>query len=202
MILAPFAPFLADELYQKLTGGESVHLLDWPLAGHINELAVRDMAFVRSIINEGLSQRAKAQLKVRQPLESVSVLDIDGILNDELKEVIAEELNVKKVFTHTRSEVAPVVMNTEITPELQREGLMREVIRHVQNSRKKAELQVDDRIKLSLKASGAVLEAINTYEQLIAEETLATSIDYDSTYNYSAEVKLDGVELVVSLQKA
>lgn len=201
MILAPFTPFLAEELYQKLTGNESVHLLDWPEAGHMNDLMIRDMAFVREVINEGLSQRAKHSLKVRQPLQSVSVRDEKKILNSELKAVILEELNVKEVFTHNRTDTDLAVLDLEITPELKREGLMREVIRHVQSARKQAGLQVDDRIKLSLSAQGELTEAIDEHKELIARETLATALDKAHKYSHKTGVKVDGEKLVISLQK-
>ncbi len=202
MIMAPFTPFLSEELYHKLTGGESVHLLDWPESGHINDLLVRDMAFVRTVINEGLSQRAKSQMKVRQPLQSVSVFDENQILNEELRSIITEELNVKEVFTHTSANTDLVVLNLELTPELKREGLMREVIRHVQSSRKQAGLQIDDRIKLSLKTSSKELQtAITEYETTITDETLAVSLT-DAEHPYSSEVKIEGDTLLVSLKKA
>ncbi len=202
IIMAPFTPFLAEELYQKLTGGESVHLLDWPASGHINDLLVRDMAFVREIINEGLSQRAKAQIKVRQPLQSVSILDENKILNPELQEIIVEELNVKEVFTHSRAETPLVVVNLEISPELRREGLMREVIRHIQNARKQAGLQIDDRINLSLQANGKLLESITMFESVIAGETLAKSVAYKGEYSYTAVISVEGHDLKLSLEKA
>lgn len=202
VILAPFTPFLAEELYQKLTDGESVHLLDWPESGHINELLIRDMAFVREVINEGLSQRAKHSLKARQPLQSVSVRDEKQILNEELKAVILEELNVKEVFTHTHAETELAVMHLELTPELKREGLMREIIRHVQNSRKKAGLQVDDRIKLSLEAKGELADAVEEYTEVIKQETLAVSLEKTGAYSYQTEVKVDGSSLKVSLEKS
>lgn len=202
VLMAPFTPFLAEELYRKLTGGASVHLLDWPEAGHINELLVRDMAFVREVINEGLSQRARAQVKVRQPLQSVSILDEKEILNEELKAVILEELNVKEVFTHGRKETELVVLNLEMSPQLKREGLTREVIRHVQNSRKQAGLQVDDRIRLSLDASGELLEAILTFEEEIKHETLAKELNAAAGRNsYSTEVKVENSVLKISLEK-
>lgn len=202
MVMAPFTPFLAEELYQKLTGGESVHLLDWPEAGHVNELVVRDMAFVREVINEGLSQRARGQVKVRQPLQSVSVLDEKGILNEELQAVLREELNVKEVFTHTRTETTLVVMNLELTPELKREGMMREVVRHVQNSRKQAGLQVDDRIVLHLASKGELARAIEEFRQVITDETLAHDLSNKVIEGYSTEVKVDGHDLAVSLAKS
>ncbi len=206
IIMAPFTPFLAEELYQKLTGGESVHLLDWPQSGHINDLLVRDMAFVREIINEGLSQRAKAAIKVRQPLQSVSVLDDKQILNNEMKEIVSEELNVKEVITHAHTnagtETPLVVMNLDITPELQREGLMREVVRHVQNSRKQAGLQVDDRILLSVIATGQLLESITMFEDIIKSETLAKELVYnEKPYAYVVELKVEDQQLLISLEK-
>jgi isoleucyl-tRNA synthetase len=201
IVMAPFTPFLAEELYQKLTGGESVHLLDWPDTGHINELVIRDMSFVREVINDGLSQRARGAVKTRQPLQSVAVLDKDSILDDELKAVIMEELNVKEVFTHTRTETDLVVVNLEMTPELKREGLMREVIRHVQSSRKQADLQVDDRITLSLQGDTEVMEAIKEYKSVIAAETLATSITNDGEFGFKGTMKVDGNELTIRLSK-
>jgi isoleucyl-tRNA synthetase len=201
MIMAPLTPFLAEELYQRLTGGESVHLLDWPETGHINDLVVRDMAFVREVINEGLSQRAKHSLKVRQPLRSVSVRDEKQIINDELKAVILEELNVKEVVTHTSTDTDLAVLDLEITPELKREGLMREVIRHVQSARKQAGLQVDDRIKLSLTAHGEVSKAIEEHKEVIKHETLAVSLGSEGDYSYKTEAKVDGSNLKISLSK-
>lgn len=202
LILAPFTPFLAEELYQKLTGGESVHLLDWPESGHINELIVRDMAFVREVINEGLSQRAKASMKVRQPLQSVTVRDPLDILNDELKQVIVEELNVKEVVTHQREDAPGAVMNLEITPELKREGLMREVVRHIQNSRKQAGLQVDDRIVLHLTTSDAELKAAIKEHQAVIEQETLTKRSEAVTDGFEAEVAIEGAVLTVHLKKA
>src|SRR5690606_10970456 len=73
-LLAPITPFLAEELYHHLAGDdESIHLKDWLPAGRTNELVVNDMETVRDYVNQGLSLRAKAGLKVRQPLASVTV---------------------------------------------------------------------------------------------------------------------------------
>lgn len=203
IVLAPFTPFLAEELYRKLTGGESVHLLDWPEVGHINDLITRDMSFVREVINEGLSQRAAEGIKVRQPLQSVSVLDDKDILNDELKEIIKEELNVKEVFSHDRKETSLVVMNLELSDELKREGIMREVVRHIQNARKQAGLQVDDRINLGIHASAGVLEAIQTFEDLIKTETLAKGLAYsEGHFKHTVKLKVGSSELTISLEKA
>ena len=82
IILAPFTPFLADELYGKLTGGDSVHLLDWPVNNYTNEDVLGSMRVVLTAVNEGLSQRVKAGIKVRQPLQQVIVnQDFEYIIN-------------------------------------------------------------------------------------------------------------------------
>jgi isoleucyl-tRNA synthetase len=194
-ILAPFTPFLAEELYQKLTGGESVHLLDWPIAGRLNELILSDMELVRGYVNQGLSIRAKERQKVRQPLASVTVPTFGTTID--FKDILKDELNVKDVF-----DGGEVSLDLYVTPELQREGLMREVVRFIQNARKDAGLNIDDRIKLSLSTDDERLtSAIDEHQVEIASETLATNMDV-AEYAYKTTVKIDGVELAISIEKA
>jgi isoleucyl-tRNA synthetase len=195
MILAPFVPFLAEELYQKLTGGDSVHRLDWPAAGQVNELVVADMEKVREYVNTGLSLRAQNRLKVRQPLASVTVPALGEHMNFE--DVLKDELNVKAVMVG-----ADVAIDTALTPELKREGQAREIIRFVQNARKDAGLNVDDRIMLNLSAEGELLQAIEAFADTIKNETLATSLNGGGTYAYEIAVKVDGVPVSISLQKS
>jgi isoleucyl-tRNA synthetase len=196
-VLAPFTPFLAEELYQKLTGGESVHLLDWPAAGHVNELVVQDMETVREYVNAGLSLRAKERMKVRQPLASVTIPSLGEFVDFE--DILTEELNVKRVIVKQGAEVE---LDIDITPALKREGLMREVIRHVQSARKNAGLNVDDHILLGLVTEDEELrEAIREHKSTIAAETLADTVTADM-YDHTATVKVEGAELVLALQKA
>jgi isoleucyl-tRNA synthetase len=203
--MAPFTPFLAEELYQKLTGGESIHLRDWPKTGHINELIVDRMAFVREVINEGLSQRAANGLKVRQPLQSVAIAGVKEQLGEDAGEfvpVILEELNVKQLSVEDPAE-GRVTLDLKLTPELKREGMMREVVRNVQNARKQAGLNVDDRIELSLSTTDEELhKAIAEHEPTIKAETLAKTFDFDQTLLFETACTVDGAPLTVSLQKA
>jgi len=202
--IAPFVPFMAEELYRKLTGGESVHLTDWPEVGHANELVLERMARTREIIEQGLSLRmykddTEMQIKVRQPLSNLTYLGEK--LDDFYESIIAEEVNVKTV-THSEADGVAVVLDKEITPELRREGLAREVIRHVQAARKNAGLNVDDRITLSLLATTEELEtAIQEYKEVIATETLASSVTTEH-YTHTSDVKIDESTLTVSLEKA
>jgi isoleucyl-tRNA synthetase len=205
IVLAPFTPFLAEELYRNLTGGESVHLLAWPDTGHINELVISNMDFVREVIRQGLALRAESSLKVRQPLNSVTVNDKLGQLSDELRDIIVDELNVKQVLVRDSPGAKLLVeLDITVTPELKREGLMREIVRNVQQSRKSAGLSVDDRILLCLQTDNAqILEAIAEHAETIKAETLATTlVSVMSDPEYTTDVKVESIAVTVSLTKA
>ena len=225
-LLAPFTPFLAEELYHNLTGdSESIHLKDWLPAGEVNEQVLADMARTRELINTGLSLRMKQDehqesIKVRQPLQRAAYAGAK--LAEYYEQIMAEELNVKEIRwvenlnEHladdgvTEGAAKPeswVEIDKTITPELKREGLMREVIRHVQSARKKAGLQVDDRIVLHLavgaddKPSEQLRQALAEYADTIASETLAT-MQQSGDVLYQTTATVDGAELQISLAKA
>ena len=210
-ILAPFTPFLAEELYHNLTGdNESIHLKDWLPAGEINQKVMVDMEAAREYVNQGLSLRAKAGLKVRQPLQKVVIQG--NHLNNFYKDILKDELNVKDVIFNVTLKVADsvirvtsenVTLQTEITPELKREGLMREIIRHVQSARKKAGLQVDDRIELGITSSDTeITQAVDMFADTIKSETLAVKLGSAADDMFKQEVKVDGKDAVIFLKKA
>ena len=194
-VLAPFTPFLAEELYHNLTGDkESIHLKDWLPAGRVNELVMNDMETVRDYVNQGLSLRARAGLKVRQPLASMTVPSLGEHVDFE--PILRDEMNVRSVKTGNE-----VKIDEKITPELKREGLMREVIRYVQSARKNAGLNVDDRIELSLKTDDKELQkSIDEHSDMIAAETLAQK-QSSSVKGYEESVTVDGINLVITIRK-
>jgi isoleucyl-tRNA synthetase len=203
IVLAPFTPFLSEELYQKLTGDESVHLLNWPETGHVNDLLIEKMAELRKQITKGLEVRASNGIKVRQPLLEAT-LSWSKQLDSELLEIAKEELNVKTIKFEFNKEVSGTVkLVTSIPDELRREGMMREVVRQVQNARKEAELDVDDRINLSLATDDKTLRrAIEEHTTVISQETLAAElISAPINYDFSKEVNIEGVNLKISLSK-
>jgi len=213
-IMAPFTPFLAEELFLKLTGGElgeSVHLLDWPKAGAINTSNLEVMTMIRKYIEDGLRQRAEQGIKVRQPLASATIDVYTAEWPNDLVDIIAEELNVKHVvqgkeFTNdAQTNDRKIKIDWHITDELRREGMMREVIRNVQQARKQAGLQVDDRIELSLVTEDKDLaEAVTEHAETIAAETLANSLVHTALSGEAHETaaKVDGAGLQVQLRKA
>ncbi|MEK7626540.1 MAG: isoleucine--tRNA ligase [Patescibacteria group bacterium] len=206
-LLAPFTPFLAEELYQKLTGGESVHLLNWPEVGVIDESSVKSMEFVKSMVNEGLSQRAKNRIKVRQPLSNATISNEPEMVKPKWSEfelIIIDELNIKKLsLSSDGGEGTPSIkLDLDITPELKREGMMREVIRQVQNTRKNTGLEVDDRIVLSLATTDKELQkAIEEHKNEIKTETLTHELK-DALTGPITNVKIDSIELDIALEKA
>lgn len=101
-ILAPFMPFLSDEIYRNLTEGESVHLLDWPVVNNtqIDKKLNEEIGLARLIVNLGHAVRSKKKIKVRQPLSKIELVlpkNIDKKIVENQKEVIMEELNVKEL---------------------------------------------------------------------------------------------------------
>ncbi len=205
-VFAPFTPFLSEELHHLLTGKLSVHLSDWPEVSEVNGTVIERMDAVRTAVNEGLSLRSKSQIKVRQPLASITVeggVDLGSESERSMYlDILKDEVNVKQV-NWSVSGTYSVAIDTQITDELRQEGLAREVVRSVQSSRKKAGLDVDDRISLSLYTQDATLQAaINTHASYITAETLAQTLTSDAAvYEYASVVKIEGVELTVALQR-
>ncbi|MDF1498591.1 MAG: class I tRNA ligase family protein [Patescibacteria group bacterium] len=201
-LLAPFMPFIADEIYKNLTDKESVHLEDYPVVNEklINEKVSDEMNFVREVVTLGLAIRAKNSIKVRQPLSKLKVksekLKID---NSELVELIKDELNVKNVefvddlqkcSTALRDNGAnkwicedngkiKVALNTEITDELKLEGRAREIVRHIQVMRKEEKYNRDDIISVKYNFDGSGEDAkkvFNAWGDYIKKECLAEEI--------------------------
>ena len=163
------------------------------------------MKQARGIINDILSLRAKEGIKTRQPLSHAEVRSSHNF-RQEIRDMVVEEVNIKKIDFVQDPELEGKSVNTKvavelnITPELKREGLMREVIRFVQSARKKAELNVDDRIMLSLTTDDTDLaQAIEEHKETIYAETLTEKQSNDGTYTDT--VKVEGVELTICLGK-
>lgn len=198
-LTAPWAPFVTDKLWRGLMEGtdeaQSVHLSDWPEAGKVDEALVAQMAATRNVVTEGLAARAEAKIKVRQPLAKLTYGG--DKLQEQLEQIIADEVNVKTV-EHGKE----LVLDTEITPELKAEGLMRDIVRHIQSARKNTGLEVDDRIQLTLETESKDLaDAIAAHAETIKNETLATELKTEGAAD-QVPVKVNGEELYIGVVKA
>jgi isoleucyl-tRNA synthetase len=99
-LLAPFTPFVADEIYDTLDGElASVHLCDWPAAGPRDEALEAAMETVRETVRLGLAARAQAKVKLRQPLREAVIVAAghERAALDRLGDIVRDELNVKEL---------------------------------------------------------------------------------------------------------
>jgi isoleucyl-tRNA synthetase len=205
-LLAPFSPFLSDHIWRQMVQGsglpESVHLSDWPSVKEplsTSRIMLENMANARALITEGLAQRAEAGIKVRQPLARATVAGFE--MSPALQQIVADELNVKEVINQSGTEVE-VKVDTSLTDELKAEGIARDLIRFIQNARKKAGFNVDDRIHLHLESnSKEVNQAIEQFKDTIYAETLTTG-ELTGNGEHQESFKLEGHEVTAHLKRA
>jgi isoleucyl-tRNA synthetase len=151
LVMAPSMPFYADHLYRAVREEgepESVHLAEWPEGGVVETDVLEQMATVRRVSSLALEARSRAGIPVRQPLARLSAKDGET-LGEEYLTLIRDEVNVKEVLSDS-SQTEEVVLDTELTPELRAEGAARELARAIQDMRKKAALDPQDAVTLTI----------------------------------------------------
>jgi len=257
---APLLPLVAEEIWRGLTGGRSVHLTDYPDAALFpqDDELVAAMDRVQQICSTGSSLRKAAKLRVRLPLQELTVVAPGGASLEAFAGVVADELNVRKVRVLDAESASPeefgieqklvvnaraagprlgknvqlaikasksgdwsvgddgvvtagglalepheyaletvvsesedagsraaavlpgggfVVLNTEVTPELEAEGVARDIVRAIQQARKDAGLEVSDRIRTRVGADQATVDALEAHRELVKGETLSLELD-------------------------
>lgn len=205
-LLAPFAPFLSDHIWREMAQGtklpESVHLSDWPSVkqpSDTSRIMLENMSIARALITEGLAQRAAVSVKVRQPLSKAVVKGVE--LSPEIQQIMAEELNVKELVNQVGGG-ASIFIDSELTDELKAEGFSRDLIRLIQNARKNAGFNVDDRIHLRLDSgSKEVNRSIERFKETIFAETLATG-ELAGKGEHEEKLKLAGHEITIHLKRS
>ncbi len=281
-LMAPFAPMTADFYYLALNGGQdSVHLEDLPevVDDHIDKKLEEDMDYVLGIANAGRSVRAKAKIRIRQPLRTLYVMGARE-LPEEIMALLLDELNIKEVKEATESftvltakpnfrtlgrklgkdiqkgkeiilgltpdvlaniekgesieididgtkyELLPedieleneddpsyisvtdndmtVAISKDIDEEMLREGLARELVNRIQNTRKNADFEVSDRIALAIFAPQAIMEAARVLENYITKETLTDSLTFgeEIDHEYKEDWDIDGQKVTLYVKRA
>ncbi len=161
LMLAPLAPFLSERVFQSVRSehdAESVHIASWPmpslrsrtkraLTSRANRILIEQMERVRALTSDALQLRQRSGMKVRQPLHKLSVPDL---LPDTLIHILKDEVNVKQV----RTGASAVELDTALTPELIKEGDVREFARALADARKSQNLSQRDKVHLSVSANG------------------------------------------------
>ncbi|MDP2684429.1 MAG: isoleucine--tRNA ligase [bacterium] len=182
-VMAPFTPFIAETLFQEIRNPacagrpkseirnkvESVHLEVWPKAGEVNQDILDDMQEARKIVEASLSLRKEAKIKVRQVLQK---LTIDKDLSEGLKKIIADEVNVKEVVVGGNLE-----LDTKLTDELKKEGLVREIVRAVNQIRKEKGLTRENRVRVVYETKDEELKAVfEEFNEEIKKQVLAEEL--------------------------
>jgi len=201
-LTAPFVPFLSEEIYQKLGNKRSCHLEDWPEANKKikDDKLERKMREVRGTVTVALAERAKAGIKVRQPLNELRITNYDLRKEKGLLELIKEEVNVKKI---TFGKV--LKLDTKITPELKEEGIIREIIRNIQEMRKKANLKPKDKILVRFSGEGNLNKILQKNKGFIVKE--AKVKDFISgekpkqVFGIKRELKVEQQKLWLAIKK-
>ena len=171
-LTAPFTPFLSEEIYRGIFNFQfsifkSVHLENWPEADKklIDKRLNQKMEKVREIVTLALAERAKAGIKVRQPLAS---LQLPEKIDKDLLDLIKDEVNVKEIiFGKT------LKLDTKITQELKEEGIIREVVRQINEMRKKAGLKSKDKISIQYSGTPELNKVLEKNKKTILIQTQA-----------------------------
>ena len=236
-VMAPFTPFISEMIYRGLKTGsteltheggssfapagakadKSVHLENFPVADEslIDEKLNDQMAKTRKIVELGLAARAKAGIKVRQPLGEMSVNGV-GVLPDDLVELVKGEINIKELRIKNeelrdddgagKSDESVMVedggisvcLNIEITEELRVEGVAREIVRSIQQARKEAGFEIDDRINVSWSSDDKdIKKAFSIFGEYIGKETLAEKMGENMEGEFMFEKEAKGWSLKI-----
>jgi len=196
-LLAPFTPFLAEELYRNLVcsafpdAPDSVHLTDFPVVDEsmIDRRLSDDTRLAMKVSSLGRAARSQAGIKVRQPLSRVIIKvgsrqDKEGL--ERLSPQVLEELNAKSIeFTDSEEELdqpdlivsseggITVAMDCDVTPELAAEGLAREIVHRLQNMRRSAGFDIADHITTYYGGDSYTKQVMHDWADYIKQETLS-----------------------------
>jgi len=214
-LLAVFTPFIAEELYQNLVvnmgieAKESVHLEDFPMEDKesIDEKILQDMQRVREIASNGLRIRENVKLNLRQPLCRAFV----NMENEELREIIKEEVNVKEILYAKEPESGGgintegkgenfITIDCNLTSELRNEAFINEFMRRYKDLRKKKGLKVDDMVTLYLKVENKDTQKIlEEYINTSLSEFHAKKVIFDTKLNEDLEVEIYNQKIGISI---
>ena len=198
LTMAPAMPFYAEYLFLAVKTEDdalSVHLAAWPKGGEVDTNLLDDMNTTRAVVTAALEARTKAGAKVRQPLAH---LTIAADLSEDMRAIVADEVNVKEVTYSTTME-GLVALDTVITPELKAEGDVREFIRGVQERRKQDGLLPQDRVELIVSATEAGQALLSSFTSVIVKTVGATGIVFD--VNSGEEINAGAESFRVTLKK-
>jgi len=211
-LTAPFAPFFTENIYQKFKDyykleSESIHLEDWPQTDRklVDEKLNDRMEIVRRVVTLGLRERVNLGVRVRQPLQDMRVPEhLIKELGESEKDIIKKRLNIR-ILKADRELKEKVDINAEITPELKKEWIIREVVRNIQEMRKKAGLKPRDKISVYYLGSLDLNDLLVEKRKSILKKARAEEFQLSKSFKKDAEIeqkiRLDQYELWLAIKK-
>ena len=190
-ICAPFTPFIADWLWQQVMRNddpESVHLANWCSVKESDKDVLSNMKTVREVVSAALEARASVGIKVRQPLQTLTVSsDLLSVVDDELIQLIKDEINVKEVVVARIG--SDVALDTVITDALREEGEVREIIRSVQSARKEAALEPGEAAHAVISGKSDTLVLVTKHAEEIGLQTHTTVAQGDEQEETTVKIE-------------
>ncbi|MEM4152609.1 MAG: isoleucine--tRNA ligase [Candidatus Pacearchaeota archaeon] len=200
-LFAPVCPYITEAIFLEMKNAfglkeESIHMAEWP---KVNEKAIdvqleKEFSVALEIIEKALALRSAASLGLRWPLPLLTI-KINKKISKELQEIIMRQVNVKRIeFKLTKKEGIEVELETKLTPELEAEGYVRELMRAIQETRKKAGLTKEQKIMLTLDLDELLQKYVKNSEKIIKEKVNAVEIKLEKSskkykYNYEEKIK-------------
>ncbi|MBI3337647.1 MAG: isoleucine--tRNA ligase [Candidatus Staskawiczbacteria bacterium] len=211
-LMSPIMPFFAEEIYQNLKTNnmpESVHLCGWPQLKEENYADLElegKMDQARAIVNLSLAERSEKEIKVRQPIASIKIksktFSIEG--EKEILELIKDEVNVKKIIFDSKIKNA-IELDAKITQELKEEGIIRDVIRYIQDMRKKIGLKPEDKISISFSGDQEMNKILDKNKDFILREIKAKDFYLEKNsgtkFDLEQETEIGGQKILLKIRK-
>ncbi|MFC1993352.1 class I tRNA ligase family protein, partial [Chloroflexota bacterium] len=230
-LLAPFTPFLAEEMYQNLVckvspeAPDSVHLADFPIADEakVDRQLSTDTRLAMKISSLGRAARSKRGIKVRQPLARVAIKSPEmerALKSEAIKQSLLDELNVKGMELATPEELADMARNpdyvvdneaspstavyTKLTPELKAEGMAREIVHRLQTMRRSAGFDIADYIVTYYQGDAYIKQVMDGFADYIKQETLSRQLvdGVPEEGAFTESHKLSGYEILLGVRKS
>jgi len=210
-VMAPIMPFFAEKMYQDLKTAdmpESVHLCDWPSNEHDGQTNLdleQQMDEVRNIVNLALAQRAAKSIKVRQPIASITIKNKNLKIKDapDLLELVKDEVNVKEILFDDTIE-AELVLDVHLTEELKEEGMVRDLVRSIQDFRKEQRLKPEDKINIWFFANETLVKMLEKNRKFLLKEIRAEQYVMQKDFPpelFKKEVFIDNQKIILAIKK-
>ena len=194
-LISPVMPFFAEEMYQQLklkNMPESVHLCDWPKPeeGQTDMELENKMDEARSLVNLALAKRAEKQIKVKQPLAALKIKNKNlKIKNEEqLLYLVKDEVNVKEIIFDSKIK-EEIELDTNITEELRQEGVLRDLVRQIQELRKEMGLKPKDKILVRISGDQKINPFLKKNKEFLKKQIRAGEFFIGEPIKETAQVK-------------